>query len=208
MTLAPSVAPPRIFVRFAVDAVLTEETRSPQYRTTTYAVDDVRVVSGEGSDDILRARTLARIESEARIAPARGNLGGLTGHVLYTDEEPRRTLGAASASESGPSAVLIPIRKSAQWWAMAQDERSRCFHGKGETKGHYAIGLDYAPKIFRRLYHARYLPGAEWDFLTYFEFPSESADIFRKLLGELRDPQLNPEWAFVERELEVWLTKQ
>jgi hypothetical protein len=28
------------------------------------------------------------------------------------------------------------------------------------------------------------------------------------LLGILRDPQQNPEWSFVEREIEVWMRKR
>jgi hypothetical protein len=27
------------------------------------------------------------------------------------------------------------------------------------------------------------------------------------MLTQLRDPQINPEWAFVDREYEIWMTK-
>ncbi|MEP6963827.1 MAG: chlorite dismutase family protein, partial [Acidobacteriota bacterium] len=110
---------------------------------------------------------------------------------------------ARSRTELTPgdtTAVLIPIRKSAQWWQMAHDERGHHFHGEA---GHTAIGAPYADKIFRKLYHARYL-GSRFDFLTYFEFPAAEEAAFRALLGELR---ATPEWAYVEEEIEVWMRK-
>ena len=166
------------------------------------------MIAGKVPTENLSFGNLKRIESKIELPAGRGKLAGVMQHVLYTDAAARRDLAAVSAGESGPSAVLIPIAKSSAWWAMAQDERSRCFHGASQAKGHYAIGAAYAGQIFRRLYHARYLPGAEWDFLTYFEFPRERAGLFRQLLSELRDPELNPEWSFVERELEIWLLKR
>ena len=59
----------------------------------------------------------------------------------------------------------------------------------------------------RRLYHARYLPGSEWDFLTYFEFTEKRAQQFRELVAALRDVKKNPEWKFVNREVEIWMKK-
>jgi hypothetical protein len=58
------------------------------------------------------------------------------------------------------------------------------------------------------LYHSRYLPEASnYDFLTYFEFRDADAPAFRGLLAELRDVKRNPEWRYVEREFEIWMTK-
>ncbi len=72
-----------------------------------------------------------------------------------------------------------------------------------------AIGLRYADRIYRKLYHSRYIhPPQGFDFLTYFEFPEDLAEDFRALLSNLRDPELNPEWAFVKREIEIWLRKR
>jgi hypothetical protein len=133
-------------------------------------------------------------------------------HLVYTAKEQRDELVARSSKGSGPTAVIIPIRKSDAWWAMAQDERQAFFVPGKHGRGHAAIGVPYADRIFRRLYHARYAapatPQAErWDFVTYFEFPAGEEGLFRALLGELRDPATNPEWAFVEREMEIWTTR-
>lgn len=38
-------------------------------------------------------------------------------------------------------------------------------------------------------------------------FPRADAAAFAELLATLRDAEQNPEWAFVERELEIWMTK-
>jgi hypothetical protein len=101
---------------------------------------------------------------------------------------------------------MIPIRKSAAWWALGQDERQAHFT-PGRRPGHTALGRGFAGRIYRRLYHARYLPGSSWDFLTYFEFPEAESGTFRELLALLRDPEQNPEWSYVEREHELWLRK-
>jgi hypothetical protein len=132
---------------------------------------------------------------------------GVVQHVLYTDADTRKSLAAISAGERGPRAVLIPIAKSEAWWAMAQDERERYFRRAPERPGHVEIGTRYAPAIFRRLYQARFQPGSQWDFLTYFEMNESDEPAFRQMLAELRDPALNPEWRFVERECELWMTK-
>ena len=130
----------------------------------------------------------------------------------YTGREEREELKVQSSQGSGPCAVIIPIRKSEAWWAMAQDERQSFFTASKRGRGHTAIGFPYADRIFRRLYHARYVapaaPGNEaWDFVTYFEFAPAHEALFRALLAELRDPLSNPEWTFVEREMEIWTTR-
>jgi len=141
--------------------------------------------------------TWRRIESETFFE---SGLRGVVQHLHYTTQDERTGLTARSRAElgSGATAVLIPIRKSAEWWAMAHDQRGEHFHKK-----HTPIGAPYVERVFRKLYHARYL-GSPYDFLTYFEFQPADADYFRQLLAELRATE---EWKYVEEEYEVWLTK-
>ena len=87
-------------------------------------------------------------------------------------------LGRAQASR----AVLIPIRKSAVWWALAQDERRSIFE---ENSHHTSIGLGYLPTVARQLYHARDL-GEPFDFVTWFEYEPARADAFEDLVRRLR----------------------
>jgi hypothetical protein len=146
--------------------------------------------------------------SETAVSSGHGDedLIGVVQHLGYTEAERKRELAAQSASESGPCAVLIPIAKSAAWWALAQDERLALLRaGRGE--GHFEIGARYATRIYRRLLHCRYLPQSRWDFLTYFEFPEAEVPAFRQLLQALRNIERNPEWGYIEHETEIWLTK-
>jgi len=97
-------------------------------------------------------------------------------------------------------AALIPIRKSAAWWELAQDERRAIFE---ETSQHTRIGLDYLPAVARRLHHSRDL-GEPFDFLTWFEFAPEHEPAFDDLLARLRATR---EWDYVEREVDVRLER-
>ncbi len=97
-------------------------------------------------------------------------------------------------------AALIPIRKNAAWWNLAQDERRRIFE---DTSRHTAIGLEYLPAIARRLHHSRDL-GEPFDFLTWFEFAPENAAAFDDLVARLRATE---EWGYVEREIDIRLTR-
>jgi len=175
-------------------------------RVTGYALDRVNVVRGSVPAGVEVGRRLWRLEASGRVPVPDAPFIGATTHVVYVDSATRGELGSISSGESGPVAVLIPIRKTAAWWALAREER-QAYVMEGAPNGHLAIGRRYAARIYRRLYQARYVPGSEWDFLTYFEFPAHETGAFVDLLGELRDLDVNPEWAFVDREVELWMTR-
>ncbi len=166
----------------------------PDARVNRYKVDAV-----VGSDLCRPGTTMQRVESGALLD---AGLRGVVQHLHYTTLEERTDLTARSRTELPPSAdttaVLIPMRKTAEWWQLAQDQRGAHFHA-----AHTPTGAPYVETIFRKLYHARYL-GSPYDFLTYFEFARASEGTFRELLAALR---ATPEWAYVEAEPEVWMTK-
>ena len=87
---------------------------------------------------------------------------------------------------------LIPIRKTAELWALAQDEHRKIYH-RGK---HLAIGMDYLPAVARRLYHSRDL-NEPFDFLIWFEFAPEDEAAFSRMLARLRSSE---EWYYVDRE--------
>src|SRR5688572_6214269 len=149
-------------------------------RVTGYVVDRVQGVAGPLPPGIEVARRLWRVEAGGRLPVPDAPFIGATTHVVYTDSATRGELAQISAPESEPVAVLIPIRKSAAWWALGREER-QAFVMEGAPNGHLAIGRRYAARIYRRLYQARYLPGSEWDFLTYFEFPRSEIQCFSEL---------------------------
>jgi chlorite dismutase len=175
-------------------------------RVTGYTVDRTRAIVGAPAAGVEVGGRLWRVEAAGRLPIPDAPFIGATTHVVYTDSVTRGELGEISAAESGPVAVLIPIRKNAEWWTLAREQR-QAYVMEGAPNGHVAIGRRYAARIYRRLYQARYLPGSEWDFLTYFEFPTEEIQAFTELVAELRDLDRNPEWAFVDRETEIWMTR-
>ena len=139
-------------------------------------------------------------ESAAPVADTRWVLQGVTSNVRYATAAEVTALKASQPALNRPEATcaaLIPIRKSARWWDLAQDERRAIFE---ETSHHNAVGMDYLPAIARRLHHCRDLDNQPFDFLTWFEFaPGHKAD-FDKLLARLRATQ---EWTYVEREVDI-----
>ncbi|MDZ7627183.1 MAG: chlorite dismutase family protein [Parvularculaceae bacterium] len=99
------------------------------------------------------------------------------------------------------SAALIPISKSAEWWAVAQNERRAIFQ---EQSRRHSIGTRYLPEIARKLYHSRDL-GQPFDFLTWFEFAPEHEMMFNDLLKALR---ASKEWTYVTREIDIRLSRE
>jgi hypothetical protein len=126
-------------------------------------------------------------------------LPSVVSNTRYTTRSEAVALRAAQPGLGRPAAtraVLIPIRKSEQWWALAQDERREIFE---ETSHHIAIGTRALPAVARRLHHCRDL-GGEFDFLTWFEFAPVDEPVFDAVLAALRD---SPEWQWVDREVEL-----
>jgi chlorite dismutase len=124
-------------------------------------------------------------------------------HDRYLERGEKDRLVAVQEDLGRPSsamAALIPMRKSAAWWAMTQDERRAVFETRSR---HIAIGSQYLPAIARRLYHCRDL-GEPFDFLTWFEFSPAEVGAFDDLLGRLRETE---EWRYVDREVEVRLQR-
>jgi len=204
------------------DAALQAFAKDRDKQVNFYRIRDVIPVRGNVPADLETGWTVMRIENRIPLS-GREEAGlasttpitqflGVTEHLHYTSRDQRQELDRRSAAERDPSeqtvAVLIPIRKSAEWWALAQDQRQAYFRETTGDRGHTAIGLSYADRVFRKLYHSRYLTGEiGYDFLTYFEFTDEDVGAFRELLTALRDPERNPEWAYVELEWEIWMTK-
>jgi chlorite dismutase len=130
-------------------------------------------------------------------------LRGVTSHVRYVERAEKNALISVQAGLGRPEAThaaLIPIRKSAAWWELTQEERRKIFEDKSH---HIAASLKYLPAIARQLYHCRDL-GEPFDFLTWFEYAPEHATMFEDLVGVLR---ATDEWTYVEREVDIRLER-
>lgn len=149
--------------------------------------------------------TVARVDKASRgTADAAWQLSGVTSNLRYRNAVEKRVLDATPSVLGRPAATraaLIPITKSAAWWALAQDERRSFLE---EQSRHIAIGSEYLAVVSRQLVHCRDQPGAVFDFLTWFEFAPADEPRFDELLDKLRS---SPEWQFVEREIDIRLEK-
>ncbi len=200
----PAVPPPT-WARFSASSAGSTES----FSTTIdrFRIEELRAVRGEPPAGLSVGSPFSRVESTAGLPSGEGNLIGVMQHLGYTRAAEREAL--ATTELAGPRAicVLIPMTKSPAWWQLAHDERDAIFRGAGRP-GHVTVGLPFARVILRKLYHCRpVVAGTGWDFLTYFEFLPERRGEFLELLAGLRDPERNPEWRYVERESEVWLSR-
>ncbi len=128
-------------------------------------------------------------------------LRGVTSYERYVTRLEKDQLAIRQPSlgrREATCAALIPIRKTASWWKLAQDERRKIFEGRSR---HIATGLRYLPAVARRLHQCRDLGESEpFDFLTWFEYAPSDATAFDELVAELRGTE---EWAFVDREIDI-----
>ncbi|HEY7130591.1 MAG TPA: chlorite dismutase family protein, partial [Nitrospira sp.] len=93
-----------------------------------------------------------------------GIMHGLTKKANYVPGFPddmKADLKAASDAGPKPYAIVIPIRKSADWWALDQNARAAMM------KEHTEAALPYHKTVKRKLYHSTGLDDV--DFITYFE---------------------------------------
>lgn len=84
-------------------------------------------------------------------------LRGVTSNLRYTNRAEADTLNDKQEGFNRPQATraaLIPLRKNAAWWKLAQDERR---HILEEDSHHITIGFEYLPAVARRLHHSREL---------------------------------------------------
>ena len=168
--------------------------------TGEWRIERILAIRG---DPLPVAERLRRVEGKPGSPPeGRWILHGVRSHERYTTHAEKVQLTSASPELGRPGmhACLIPIRKSAAWWALAQDERRALFE---ERSRHIAVGLDYLPPVARRLHHSREL-GEPFDFLTWFEFAERDRAAFAELLARLRATE---EWHYVAREVEIALVR-
>lgn len=165
-----------------------------------WAIESIAPVCGAS---LAMAPRLAVIEGDPPADPGIWSLRGTTSNTRYANRQEIDALVARQEGLARPQATraaLIPIRKSEAWWALAQDERRQILE---EQSRHIAIGLEYLPAIARRLHHCRDI-GEPFDFLTWFEYAPQDSRDFEILVQRLRD---SPEWAYVDREVDIRLSR-
>lgn len=110
-----------------------------------------------------------------------------------------------------PNAFLVPLSKTAAWWAKDWMERHTYFlprydeDGRMTSQGHALAAAAGIPCLLRRTYRnvTEPAPDGVYDFLTYFECSDADVPTFHQVCASLRDVERNPEWKFV-REGPTW----
>jgi hypothetical protein len=110
-----------------------------------------------------------------------------------------------------PNAFLLPMSKTAAWWAKDWMERHTYFlpryddDGRMRSEGHALASEAGIACLLRRTYKGAAEPAPEgaYDFVTYFECADADVATFHQVCASLRDVARNPEWAFV-REGPTW----
>lgn len=151
-----------------------------------------------------QAAFVTRVEGRREATPSDAwQLASFTSNLRYTTGDEARALTSRQEGlgrTDSRLAALIPIRKSEAWWALGQDERREIYE---ERSRHTSIGMEYLPRIARKLHHCRDL-GEPFDFLTWFEYAPADAGAFDELVGRLRETE---EWRYVDREIDLRLAR-
>lgn len=166
-----------------------------------WRVRSMHAVRGEGLGPVTQL-DIARADG-ADPTNASWTLLGQISNVRYATRAEVSALQSKQEPLDRPRALLaalIPIRKSSDWWTLAQDERRAIFEDRSH---HTALGLQYLPAVARQLYHCRDL-GQPFDFLTWFEYAPEYASAFEDSVAALR---ATAEWTYVEREVDIRLER-
>ena len=162
-------------------------------------------VVGEPLSDAARLNVINGLDASMPEG-AKWLLRGITSNERYVTRQEKERLAAKQPHLGRPEATcaaLIPVRKTAAWWGLTQDERRMIFE---ERSGHVKTGLKYLPAIARRLHHCRDLSENEpFDFLTWFEYAPSDSRTFEELVAELRGSE---EWKYVDREIDIRLLRE
>ncbi len=171
-------------------------------RNGSWSVDRIAAVKGSALPAAERVAVLQGPSRDPR--PGSGwVLKGIVQPPQYTNADEQSRLEAVQpplGRRGAKRAALIPIKKSDEWWTLSRPRRREIFE---ERSHHLATGSEYLPAIARQLYHCRELD-EPFDFLTWFEYAPQDAPAFEELVRRLRE---TPEWAFVEREVDIRLSR-
>jgi len=172
-------------------------------KTGRWSVISAKAIVG---DPLPAVERLDYVHGAVATLPAGGKwiVRGVNSNERYSTraEKSRISIQAALGRPEANYGAFIPIRKSAKWWALTQDERRALFE---ERSKHISIGFKYLPGIARRLNHCRDLGENEpFDFLTIFDYEKKYATAFDDMMAELRATE---EWKYVDREFDMRLVR-
>ena len=171
-------------------------------KTGMWRVLAIRLVQGDGLPQAERVAVCPG-EEPSPLEP-QWTLSGVISNIRYVERPEQQELTLKQAPLGRPEATmaaLIPIRKTATWWNLTQEERRNIFEKKSH---HIAEGVKYLPSVARQLYHSRDI-GEPFDFLTWFEYAPQHSAEFEELVRTLRQTE---EWRHVDREIDIRLMRE
>src|SRR6516165_567592 len=118
-----------------------------------WRIERITAVAGESLPPAERLVVIERPEGSGRLKAA-GFCEAQRAISRYTNREEEKALSVKQEMLLRPQATraaLIPIRKTAAWWDLAQDERRAIFE---EQSHHIGIGMEYLPAVARRRHHS------------------------------------------------------
>jgi chlorite dismutase len=107
-----------------------------------------------------------------------GIMHGLTKKPSYVpgfSEQMKADLQSPSEPGQKPYAIVIPVKKSAEWWGLDREKQVAMM------QEHTLAALPYLKTVKRKLYHSTGLD--DLDFITYFE--TSKLDDFHSLMLSL-----------------------
>lgn len=107
-----------------------------------------------------------------------GIMHGMTKKPSYVpgfSEQMKSDLTSPSEPGQKPYAIVIPVKKSAEWWGMDREKQVAMM------QEHTVAALPYLKTVKRKLYHSTGLD--DLDFITYFE--TSKLDDFHSLMLSL-----------------------
>jgi hypothetical protein len=208
----------------------SRENQTQPFETIQFFIRDGDAAADGAATSIQQARHMAQASSKYRprlqeLEEELRRRVGETAHVVALDGAARNpryssvelahysTKGAPlrRSGRASRNAIVMPIRKTADWWQKTSLERHAYFYPHtDQAQGHQVSGHAIAAQkgiaaLYRRLYHNPdgYERANEFDFITYFECDDAALPVFDEVLTSLRDVRQNPEWRFVQ-EGPVW----
>ena len=169
--------------------------------TGMWRVLSIRSVQGDGLPQA--ERVAVRRGDEPSLLEYQWALSGVISNIRYVERQEQQELTLKQAPlgrAEATMAALIPIRKTAAWWNLTQEERRDIFEEKSH---HISEGIRYLPSVARQLYHSRDI-GEPFDFLTWFEYAPQYSEAFEELVRTLRKTE---EWRYVDREIDIRLVR-
>lgn len=206
----PAGGPPAQSIAFLRRQDAAEGAIADDGITRADAVVHVAAPTGEPIDDF-HAEATRLLGSTVRIRV----VGGVVRPRTYTGTAMNNFAYAHQVVQQPghrmPNAYLVPMSKTAAWWAKDWMERHTYFlpryddNGRMRSEGHALASAAGIACLLRRTYKATTEPAPEgaYDFVTYFECADADVPTFHQVCAALRDVARNPEWKFV-REGPTW----